>query len=146
MPFDLANFQGANLTKCQHPQDDITLADGSTIFPDGIGTVLLLIFVHRHTERISLSDVRYFSKLDTKLISLGILDRKKLAYPLQHGILTVRDRSSTIMVGHFTPHNLYKVEISEAVNKLSAEPASTEIDSSCVMTAGTSKSATNLFI
>lgn len=89
MTFDLADFQGASLTKCQHPQDDITLADGSRILPDGIGTVLLLFFVDEHIERISLSGVRYCSKLDTKLISLGMLDEEGLAYSSQHGILSV---------------------------------------------------------
>ncbi len=80
MTFDLAGFQGANLTKCHYPSDDITLTDGSTIISDGIGKVPLLFFVNGHTERISLSSVCYCSKLDTKLISLGILDRKRLAY------------------------------------------------------------------
>lgn len=80
MTFDLADFQGASLMKCQNPQDDIPLADGSRILPDGIGTVPLLFCVNEHIERISLSGVRYCSKLDTKLISLGMLDKKGLAY------------------------------------------------------------------
>ena len=145
MTFDLANFQESKLTKCQHPQDNITLADGSTILPDGIGTVPLLFCVNGQTEKISLSGVRYCSQLDTKLISLGMLDRKGLAYSSQHGNLSVRDSSSTIMVGRLTPHNLYKVDLFEASNKVSAQPAYTEIDFSRAMTAGTSKSATDLF-
>ena len=74
-----------------------------------------------------------------------MLDRKVLEYSSQHGILIVRDKSSTIIVGRLIPHNLYKVEISEAANKVSATPASTEIDFSRTMTADTSKSATDLF-
>ena len=144
MTFDLADFQESELTKCQHPRDDITLADGSTILPDGIGTVPLLFCVNGQTEKISLSGVRYCSQLDTKLISLGMLDRKGLAYSSQHGNLSVRDSSSTIMVGRLTPHNLYKVDLFEASNKVSAQPAYTEIDFSRAMTAGTSKSATDL--
>ena len=49
------------------------------------------------------------------------------------------------MVGRLTPHNLYKVDLFEASNKVSAQPAYTEIDFSRAMTAGTSKSATDLF-
>ena len=74
-----------------------------------------------------------------------MLDRKRLAYSSQPGMLSVRDRSSTIIVGRLTLQNLYKVEISKVANKVSATPASTGINFSRVMTAGTSKSATNLF-
>ncbi len=89
MTFDLADFQGATLMKCQHPQDDLILADGSTILPDGIGTVPILFCVNGHTEKISLSGVHYCPKLDTKLISLGMLDEKGLACSSQHGVLSV---------------------------------------------------------
>lgn len=146
MTFDLADFRGAALSKWQHLQDDITLTNGLTVIPDGISTVPLLFYVNGHTEKISLSGIRYCSKLDTKLISHDMLDRKRLAYSSQHGILSVRDSSFTIMVGRLTPHNLYKVEISEAPGKVSATPAlSTGIDFSRTMTAGTSKSAADLF-
>lgn len=146
MTFDLVDFRGAALSKCQHLQDDITLADGLTVIPDGISTVPLLFYVNGHTEKISLSSIRYCSKLDTKLISHGMLDRKGLAYSSQHGILSVRDSSFTIMVGRLTPHNLYKVEISEALGKVSATSAlSTGIDFNCAMTAGISKLAADLF-
>ncbi len=56
MTFDLVDFQGANLTKCQHPQDDITLADRSPIIPHGTYTVPHLFYVNGHTERFSPSD------------------------------------------------------------------------------------------
>ncbi len=49
------------------------------------------------------------------------------------------------MVSRLTLHNFYKVEISEAANKLNATPASIEINSSRVMTASTLKLATDLF-
>ncbi len=75
--------------KCQHPQDDINLANGSRILPDGIGKVPILCCVNGHTEKIFLSGVRYCPRLDTKLISLGMLDRKGLAYSSRHRILRV---------------------------------------------------------
>ena len=34
MTFDLADFQKSELTKCQQPRDNITLANGSIILPD----------------------------------------------------------------------------------------------------------------
>ena len=80
MIFDLANFQESKLTKCQHPQDNIILANESTILPDRIGTIRLLFSVNEQFEIISLSGVCYCSQLDTKLISLYMLDRKGLAY------------------------------------------------------------------
>ena len=146
MTFDLADFQGATLLKYQHLQDNISLANRSTVIPDGIGTVPLLFYINRHSEKISLSSVCYCSKLDTKLISLGMLDRKELAYSSQHKIFSVGGSFSAIMIGRLTPYNLYKVQISEAPGKVSATPAlSTEIDFSHAMTAGTSKSAADLF-
>lgn len=40
MTYDLADFDDPDaLTQCHYPQDDITLADGSVILPDGIGTI-----------------------------------------------------------------------------------------------------------
>ena len=89
---DLADFQDAeNLTRCQHPQDSIILAD-----KDG------------------------------------------------SSILTgVKDGPSTIMVGRFISHNLYKVDLSEDLDMESNKPANVKIQT-CVMTASTSKSATNL--
>ena len=127
--------------KCQYSQEDITLVHGSIILPDVIGSVPLLFCVNGYTEKITLSDVRYCLKLDTKLISLGMLYRKELAYSSQNGILSVRDSSSTIMVGRLTLHNFYKVDLSEAANKVSALTAFTKIDFGCAMTAGISRSA-----
>ena len=66
--------------KYYYPKDNITLANESTILPDGIGTVLLLFCVNGHTEKISLSGIHYCSKLDTKLIFPGMFDKKRLSY------------------------------------------------------------------
>lgn len=82
MTFYLADFQLSELTKCQYPQNNITLANGSTILVDRIGTIFLLFCVNGQIEKISLSDICYCSQLDTKLISLGMLDKKGLAYSL----------------------------------------------------------------
>lgn len=80
MTFDLADFQMSELTKCQYSQNNITLANGSIILLDEIGTVPLLFCVNRQIEKISLSNICYYSQLDTKLISLDMLDRKGLVY------------------------------------------------------------------
>lgn len=129
-----------------HFQDDIILVNGSTIISNRIGTVFLLFYVNRHTEKISLSRVHYCSKVDTKLISLGMFDRKRLVYSSQHGILYMWDKSSIIMVGRLIPHNLYEFKIAEASGKVIAIlMLYTEIDFSRAMTAATSKSAADLF-
>ena len=134
MTFDLADFiEPESLTKCQHPQDDITLADGSVILPDGIGTIALIFCNKGSAEKIFLSGVCYCSKLDTKLISLGMLDRKGLSYSSHGGTLEVRDGSVPVMFGHLTAHNLYKVGLEEPTNHITISHRAT--------TAGTSKSA-----
>lgn len=59
MTYDLSDFKDPHsLTKCRRPQDDITLADGSVILPDGIGTVSLVFSIKDSAERIILSVVR----------------------------------------------------------------------------------------
>lgn len=128
-----------SLTKCRHPEEEITLADGSVILPDEIGTVSLVFRTKGSAERILLSGVRYCSKLDTKLISLGILDRKGLSYSSHKGILEVQDNAVPIMIGHLTSHNLYKVNLDSPSKDLQVTP-------SRAMTAGTSKSAADLSI
>ena len=140
MTFDLADFDNADsLTQCRHPQDDITLADGSVILPDGIGTITLLFRTKNSTEKIFLSGVRYCSKLDTKLISLGMLDRKGLSYSSSGGILEVRDGALPIMSGHLTAHNLYKVDLEDAATNFVTI-------SQRAMTANTSKSVADLLV
>lgn len=146
MTLNLADFQGAVLSKCRNLQDNITLANKSIVIPDGIGTVLLLFYINGHNEKILLFDVCHCSKLDTKLIFLSIFHKKELAYSLQHRFFSIRDSSSIIMVSRLISHNLYKIEISEALGRLSATLAiSREIDFSRAMTAGTLKSAAELF-
>lgn len=94
MTYDLSDFKDPDsLTKCRHPEDDITLANGSVIFPDGIGTVSLIFRIKGSAERILLSGVRYCSKLDTKLIPLGMLNRKGMSYSSHKGILEVQDNA-----------------------------------------------------
>ncbi len=119
MTYDLNNFKDpATLTKCRHPEDEITLADGSVVFPDGIGTVSLVVCIKLSKERMILSGVWYCSKLDTKLISLGTLERKRLSYSSHKGILEVRDNAVSIMIGHLKPHNLYKISLAGSANDL----------------------------
>lgn len=91
MSYDITDFENPNhLRPCVSPQDDITLADGSVILPDGIEKVWFNFEVNGKIQRIFLSDVRYCTKLDTKLVSLGMLDRKGLTYSAHKGMLTVK--------------------------------------------------------
>lgn len=138
MTYDLSDFKDPDsLTKCRHPEDDITLANGSVIFPDGIGTVSLIFRIKGSAEKILLSGVRYCSKLDTKLIPLGMLNRKGMSYSSHKGILEVQDNAVPIMMGHLTSHNLYKVNLDNPSKDLQVIPFR-------AMTAGTSKSTANL--
>lgn len=80
MIYNLGDFQEATFSKCQYPQDDIILVDGSIIILDGIDIVPFLSYVNGHTKKISISRVCYYYKLNTKFISLYILNRKELIY------------------------------------------------------------------
>ncbi len=73
MVYDIHDFDNPTyLQPCTPPQDDITLADGSVIHPEGIDKVWFNFVVNGRPNRIFPSGVRYCTKLDTKLISLGI--------------------------------------------------------------------------
>ncbi len=140
MTYDLNKFEDpTTLTKFRHPEDKITLANGSVVPSDGIGIVSLVFCIKGSTERITLSGVWYCSKLDTKLISLGMLDRKGLSYSSYKDILEVQDNAVPIMIGHLTPYNLYKVSLDSSANNF-------RTISFRAMTAGTSKSAASLSI
>ena len=52
----------------------------------------------------------YCTKLDTKLIFLGLLDRKDLTYYAQ-GLLTVKDQTVIIMTSQLNRHNLSHVNL-----------------------------------
>ena len=81
MSYGINDFDNLhNLQPCTSPQDDITLVDRSVILPEGIEKVWFNFEVNGQPNQIFLSGVRYCTKLDTKLISLGMLDRKSLTY------------------------------------------------------------------
>lgn len=116
MTYDRANFDNTDsLIQCSHPQNNITLTDGSVILLDEIGTITLFFHTKNFTEKIFLSEVWYCSKLDTKLIFLEMLDCKSLSYFSSGGVLEVRNRALPIMFGHLTEHNLYKVYLKDVV-------------------------------
>lgn len=137
MSFDINDFDIAHdMRPCVSPQDDITLADGSFILPDGIGKVWFHFEFNNKAEPIFLSDVRYCKKLDTKLISLGMLDRKGLTYSAGGGVLTVKNKDATVMTGQLDLHNLYRVNLA-TVDFLPPKPDR-------AMTATTSPSAADI--
>lgn len=110
--YDIYDFDNPkDLQPCTSPQDNITIAYGSVIYPEGIGKVWFNFEVKGRSNRIFLSGVRYCTKLDTKLISLGMLDRKGLTYSSQQGLLTIKDQNVIIMTGQPNHHNLYPVNL-----------------------------------
>lgn len=134
------------MTNCQHPWNDITLVDRSTILSDGIGTVPLLFYVNGYIEKISSSDISYCSILNTKLTFLVMLDRNRLTYLSPHKIPSIWDSSSTIIIDRLTSLNFYRTDIFEITNKVSTWLISTKIDFGCAMITDISKVATDLFI
>ena len=116
MIYDINDFESLHqLTPCISPQDDITLVDGSIILPDGIGKIWFGFEESGSTKRLYLSEVRYCKKLDTKLISLGMLDRKGLAYSAEKRVLLVKDNATTVKEGQLDKHNLYRVTLNNSM-------------------------------
>ena len=112
MSYDFHDFHNPkDLQPCTSPQDDITLADRSVILPEGIRKVWFNFAVNGRLKRIFLSGIRCCTKLDTKLIFLGMLKRKGLTYYSHQGLLTVKDQNAVIMTGQPNCHNLYQVNL-----------------------------------
>lgn len=66
MSYDIHDFDNPNdLQPSTLPQDDITLVDGSVIFPEGIKKVWFKFEVNSQSNRIFLSGVGYCTNLDT---------------------------------------------------------------------------------
>lgn len=83
MSYDIHDFDNTNdLCLCTLPQNYITLANGSVIFLEGIGKVWFNFKVNGQFNQIFLLGVSYYTKLDTKIISLSMLDRKDLIYSM----------------------------------------------------------------
>lgn len=107
MSCDIHDFDNPkDLQPCTSPQDNITLADGSDILPEGIGKVWFNSEVKGRPNRILLSCVRYCAELDTKLISLGMLDRKDHTDSSQQGLLTIKDQNAIITTGQLNRQSL----------------------------------------
>lgn len=133
----MANIQRVILLKRQHLQDDIFLANGLIMILDKIDIVPLLSYVNKYKKKISLSGICHYYKLVNKLISLSMLDRKRIVYSVQHTIFNIYNSFSTILISYLTLYNLYKVVISETPGKISAISVfSTEIDFNRAITAG----------
>ena len=131
MSYDLKDFKDPTyLQPCISPQDDIILADGSVILPDDIGKIWFDFEINGQINRIFLLGVWYCTKLDTKLILLGMLDCKELIYFASKGCLTVKDGNMEIMIGQLDTHNLHCVNISNNVL--------VTISLACAMSAATS--------
>ncbi len=112
MSYNIYDFDNStDLESCTSPQDNIILVDGSVILPESIGKVWFNFEVNGRPNRIFLSGVKYCTKLDTKLISLGMLDRKSLTYYTHQGLLTVKDQNAVFMIGQLNRHNLYHINL-----------------------------------
>lgn len=107
MIYNLSNPKNSDfLTKCQYLENNITLADRSTILSEKIGTVILIFCNKDSVEKILLSGVYYYSELDTKLIFMKMQNCKDLTYPLHNGILKFPKNTLPIIENHLIFHNL----------------------------------------
>ena len=89
MTCDLANFKDQELVESSK-DDTIRSAFDQEERPQGVGRVWYNFVVDVVSELYYLDDVRWCPHLDTKLISLGLLDPKGLTYSAHHGELRVQ--------------------------------------------------------
>lgn len=139
MSYNMHDFD--NLTDLQLyilPKNNIILVNRSVILPDSISKVWFNFEVYGWSEQIFLIGVSYCTWLDTKLISLGILDRKSLTYFAQQGLFTVKDQDIIIITSQLNQHNLYCVNL--------GTNASLSMLLTFTITATTSQSSTNIAI
>lgn len=81
MIYDIHSFDNPkNLQPWASSQDDMTFADRSVILLQSVGKVWFNFEINSRPNQIFLLGVRYCAKLDTKLISLGRLEKKSLKY------------------------------------------------------------------
>lgn len=111
--YDINDFNNLHdLQPCTSSQDDITLAYGSVILSEGIGKVWFNFKVNGQPNQIFLLGIRYCTKLDIKLISLGMLDKKDFTYSMQQGFFTIKDWDVIVIKRQLNRHNLYHVNLS----------------------------------
>lgn len=92
MTNDLTNINNLDsLILCYYPKDNITLANGFVVLSNGIDIIIFIFYTKNITEKIFFSRVYYYNKLDIKLITVEMLDRKNLSFFFSSGVLGVRD-------------------------------------------------------
>lgn len=116
MSYDLKNLEDfVNLKSCNSPQDDITFIDRSVILLDDIGKNWVNFEMDSQADKIFLSNMQYYSKLNIKFILRGILDCKKLTYSTSKGHLEENEGNRLVITGQINIHNLNYVNISNNI-------------------------------
>ena len=110
MTGDLADFEDQDLMQ-SHKDDTILSAFGQEERPRGIGRVCYNVVVDGVSEPYYLDDVHWCPYLNTKLISLDLLDQKRLTYSAYQSQLRVQWGNRTVMTGAKNDNNLYSVNL-----------------------------------
>jgi hypothetical protein len=84
-------------------------ADGSVVLIEGVGTVL---YECKDGEHCTLTNVYYFPRLRTSIISIGQLDEYGYEIGIKGGILSLRDEEQRLLARiHRSPGRLYKLQL-----------------------------------
>ena len=105
MTYDLTEFSGPMKPSSQF----ITLADGSKIKAQGVGTVTLMVKVDGVDTEIDIVNVQYSPQLDSKLISLGTLEKKGYYFIGRNGQLKLYDKDDIVLLEGTRTDEVYLV-------------------------------------
>ncbi|SLM34496.1 hypothetical protein LPUS_03277 [Lasallia pustulata] len=110
MTYNLTEFHGSMRLSSQY----ITLADGSKIKAQGVGTIIIAVQVNGKETKINVLNVQYSPELDSKLISLGTLEKKGYYFIGRNGQLKLYDKDNSVVLEG--PSTIPVIDTSETAN------------------------------
>ena len=105
MTYNLTEFHGSMRLSSQY----ITLADGSKIKAQGVGTIIIAVQVNGKETKINVLNVQYSPELDSKLISLGTLEKKGYYFIGRNGQLKLYDKDNSVVLEGTRNNEVYLV-------------------------------------
>ena len=120
MTYDLTEFHGSMRPSSQY----ITLADGSKIKAQGIGTITIAVQVDGKETEINILNVQYSPELDSKLISLETLEKKGYYFIGRNGQIKLYDKDDSVVLEGTRNNEVYLVN--QPGIKLKANKTATE--------------------
>ena len=90
-----------------HQMVEMVTAEGIILKIQVAGTIDFYVLVSNKHTQIELSNVYYLPKLDTNLISLGVLDEKRCEFRTTNGLLPIKDKEDEIVIESIRDNGVY---------------------------------------